>query len=161
MNTTRNRDLVWGMMGIFSLITSGCDLLFVPEIFPPRMELLHPSDTLWLQAGTDSLRLEFRIEDEDGDLGRDNGDQTKDLWLLEVRNGEPLFDSLYTELVVPNLTPKGAAKRIDATLKLVLDPLVLREGLALDSAQIYAVIRDRAGNFCPVVSLPVIYLRGS
>ncbi|MFM7912461.1 MAG: hypothetical protein ACKO9W_09790, partial [Bacteroidota bacterium] len=86
------------------VLMTGCDLLFIPQIFPPQMDLVAPSDTLWLRSGRDTLHLEFRIRDEDGDLGRDTLDQTKDLWMLEVRYGSPAFDSTYTEYVIPNLT---------------------------------------------------------
>lgn len=79
--------------------------------------------------------------------------------MLEVRYGSPAFDSTYTEYVIPNLTPKGADKRLDASLKVQVEPLTLRSGLAVDSAQFYVVLRDRAGNFCPVLELPLIYLR--
>ena len=141
------------------VLMTGCDLLFIPQIFPPQMDLVAPSDSLWLRSGRDTLRLEFRIRDEDGDLGRDTMDQTKDLWMLEVRYGSPAFDSTYTEYVIPNLTPKGADKRLDASLKVQVEPLTLRSGLAVDSAQFYVVLRDRAGNFCPVIELPLIYIR--
>jgi hypothetical protein len=147
-----------GILLTLALLTS-CDLLFIPQIFPPQMDLLAPSDTLWLRSGRDSLNLEFRIQDEDGDLGRDSLDQTKDLWMLEVRYGSPAFDSTYTEYVIPNLTPKGADKRLNASLKIQVDPLTLRSGLSVDSSQFYVVLRDRAGNFCPVIALPMIYLR--
>ena len=147
-----------GIMLTLALLTS-CDLLFIPQILPPQMDLVAPSDTLWLRSGRDSLNLEFRIQDEDGDLGRDSLDQTKDLWMLEVRYGSPAFDSTYTEYVIPNLTPKGADKRLNASLKIQVDPLTLRSGLSVDSSQFYVVLRDRAGNFCPVIALPMIYLR--
>jgi hypothetical protein len=142
---------------MFALLS--CDLLFVPEIFPPQMDLVAPTDTLWLRSGRDTLEMEFRIRDEDGDLGRDTLDQTKDLWMLEVRSGSPPFDSTYTEYNIPNLTPKGADKRLDAFLKVRVEPLTMRSGLSLDSSRFYVVLRDRAGNFCPVLKLPMIYLR--
>jgi hypothetical protein len=143
------------------MLVTGCDLLFVPEIFPPQMDLIAPTDTVWLRSGRDTLDLEFRIMDEDGDLGRDTMDQTKDLWMLEVRYGSPPFDSTLTEYeyVIPNLTPKGANKRVDASLKVRVEPLTLRSGLVVDSSKFYVVLRDRAGNFCPVIELPLIYLR--
>ncbi len=147
-----------GILTAMVLLTS-CDLLFIPQIFPPQMELIAPTDTLWLKSGRDTLDLVFRIRDEDGDLGRDSMDQTKDLWMLEVRYGSPAFDSIDTEYVIPNLTPKGADKRLDASLRVRVEPLTMRSGLAVDSSQLYVVLRDRAGNFCPVIALPMIYLR--
>lgn len=147
----------WGFIGLLALMS--CDLLFIPQIFPPQMDLIAPTDTLWLRSGRDTLNLVFRIRDEDGDLGRDTMDQTKDLGILEVRYGSPSFDTTYTEYVIPNLTPKGADKRLDASLKVSVEPLTMRSGLAVDSSQFYVVLRDRAGNFCPVIALPTIYLR--
>lgn len=139
----------------------GCDLLFIPKIFPPEMSLEEPMDTVWLRSGVDSLHLAFRLLDEDGDLGRDSGDQTRDLWLLEVRYGFPPFDSTYREFSVPNLTPKGANKRVDAHLSLRLDPFALRSDLSVDSLKLFAVLRDRSGNFSPVLALPTVYLWNS
>lgn len=149
--------LLWGSLGCVTL--TGCDLLFIPQIFPPQMELIAPTDTLWLRSGRDTLALEFRIQDEDGDIGRDTMDQTKDLGMLEIRYGSPVFDSTYTEYRIPNLTPKGADKRLDANMKLRVEPLEMRSGLSVDSCQFLVVLRDRAGNFCPIIMLPTIYLR--
>jgi len=143
---------------LLSQALSGCDLLFIPQIFPPEMDLVQPRDTVWLRSGLDSLRLEFRIRDEDGDLGRDSGDQTRDLWLLEVRYGFPPFDSTYREFSVPNLTPRGANKVVDARLELLLEPFDVRADLDVDSFKLFAVLRDRSGNFCPVLSLPTVHL---
>ncbi|MBM3913797.1 MAG: hypothetical protein FJ351_05065, partial [Sphingomonadales bacterium] len=41
------------------VLMTGCDLLFIPQIFPPQMDLVAPSDTLWLRSGRDTLHLEF------------------------------------------------------------------------------------------------------
>ena len=137
---------------------SGCDLLFIPQIFPPEMDLVQPRDTVWLRSGLDSLRLEFRIRDEDGDLGRDSGDQTRDLWLFEFRYGFPAFDSTEWEFSVPNLTPRGANKVVDAQLELLLGPFETRADLDVDSLQLYAVLRDRSGNYSQFLMLPTVYL---
>lgn len=146
---------------ILGTTLAGCDLLFIPKIFPPELSLEKPMDTVWLRSGVDSLHLGFRLLDEDGDLGRDSGDQTRDLWLLEVRYGFPPFDSTYREFSVPNLTPKGANKRVDAHLSLRLDPFTLRSDLNVDSLKLFAVLRDRSGNFSLVLSLPTVYLWNS
>jgi hypothetical protein len=151
-------QLRFALLVLLSQALNGCDLLFIPQIFPPEMNLVQPLDTVRLRSGLDSLRLEFRIRDEDGDLGRDSGDQTRDLWLLEVRYGFPPFDSTYREFSVPNLTPRGANKVVDAQLELLLDPFETRADLDVDSLQLYAVLRDRSGNFSPVLTLPTVYL---
>jgi hypothetical protein len=56
------------------------------------------------------------------------------------------------------LTPRGANKVVDAQLELLLDPFDVRADLDVDSFKLFAVLRDRSGNFSPVLSLPTVHL---
>ncbi len=163
--------LVFGVLYLLS--STGC---VEPPRFPdePELELVSVSKDTIRQL-SDSLYIEFKFTDGDGDLGFEDL-STDDCELCDSScYNHPTFslfilDSRYINIVagdtirclktfnVPYIPPKGATEAISGTITVLLTNEFCLPGQVTDSVRYSIVVKDRSGNFSNRIETDVITL---
>lgn len=134
-------------------ILAGC--LDTPD-FPvvPHIEFIGLSrDTL--RQGIfhqDSLYVEFKFQDGDGDIGRNPGSAENNVFFIDERTG--ILDNTFG---IPAIPEEGASNGVEGVVRILLystcciypdgtDPCSVHPDYPLDEVQYKIYIRDRAGN---------------
>jgi hypothetical protein len=147
-----------------------------PPRYPnePALELVSVSaDTI--QQLVDSLYIEFKFTDGDGDLGFEDlslddcnlcdsscfSHPTFTLFVLDSRIGIVDGDTVrcLKPFSVPYIPPKGATDAISGTITLLLTSEFCIPGRATDTVSYGILVKDRAGNFSNTITTgPIILL---
>lgn len=111
-----------------------------------------------LREGVDTFYLKVYYEDGDGDLGDAAGDT--DFMVTDTRQGAPVFPPVVYPYALPNVTPPGQKKQIYGEIQIKVVPTYRRPGMPADTARIDLQLRDRAGHYSNVLTLPPIPVLG-
>ena len=87
----------------------------------------------------DPVEITINYYDEDGDLGENNA-ALKNLFVVDSRN------EVTYEFRIQQLAPSGSTIPIEGSLTINIDPLVISDGSASQTASFIVYCKDRAGN---------------
>ncbi len=93
-----------------------------------------------VKALSDTLTINIKYTDGDGDIGFENADSAV---VYVTDNRFPLTMSYH----VPPLSPTGTAVSITGTLPVVVKNIILQNGTVAENANFSIKLRDRAGNW--------------
>ena len=113
----------------------------------------------------DSLRVRFRFEDGDGDIGRANQDDENNVFFIDERTGT----TEYT-FGIPAIPQEGAGNGVEGEVKIILfntcciyedgtDPCVPNFNVPYDTVQYRIYIVDQAGHRSNDIFTPPIILK--
>ena len=77
-----------------------------------------------------------------------------------VGKGAPVFPPVVYPYALPNVTPPGQKKQIYGEIQIKVVPTYRRPGMPADTARIDLQLRDRAGHYSNVLTLPPIPVLG-
>jgi hypothetical protein len=136
-----------------------------PQIYPvePVLTFSGLSRNYLVQgaSNTDSLLVQFKFTDGDGDIGSED---SLSLFFTDLRTG--VVDPVYS---LPRVPDEGAANGINGKISVVLfntccvftdgtPPCQVSPSMATDSLRYQVILRDRAGHSSAPVLLPSIML---
>lgn len=159
-----NRSSILSILFIFNLLLPGCDKNAAKDKIP-KIEFIGLSKNHMVQGSLneDTLWLQFRFEDEDGDLGFGNADTRKDITLKDSRTGN-IQDEFKLPDLIPseNETQKGTISiRVLTTCCLFKDgspPCATSLTYPQDTLSYLISIRDRAGHQSNTIESDKVYL---
>lgn len=113
----------------------------------------------------DSLIVQFKFQDGDGDIGRTNQQDMNNIFFIDERTG-----TLDNTFGIPKIPPEGAANGVEGVVKIVLfstcciyndgsDPCVPNPSVPYDTVQYLIYITDQANHKSNEILTDPIILR--
>jgi hypothetical protein len=115
-------------------------------VFPnePEIEFVSITPTQATQFTADEIKLTFRYQDGDGDLGYEN-DPTKNLFIEDMRAAYANDSARFTSFAFESLTPTTRKPSIQGEIAVLLTTPPF-ESVAQEPLTYKVYIVDRAGN---------------
>lgn len=142
---------------VMLILTNGCIKL---NNFPPTPVITFKSlSTTEVKQGVTPIKIIFKFTDGDGDLGLTQQDTSKDVLILDIRQGSPAFPPIQYDYRMPYVTPEGNNKSISGEVEIDIPNTFCRPGLVVDTLRYSIQIKDRAGNKSNTLETPSIIVR--
>jgi hypothetical protein len=142
---------------VMAILVNGC-IKF--KTFPPTPVITFKSMSVTeVKQGQTPIKIIFNFTDGDGDIGLTQQDTSKDILILDLRRGNPVFSPIQYDYRMPYVTPEGNNKSISGELAIDIPNTFCRPGLTVDTLRYSIQIKDRAGNKSNILETPTVIVR--